>query len=73
MGGVATKLMQRESSNGGKVIARSGWCLFLLLCTHQPFVVELGEFLSQCQMSSPKVCQVGVDFEWVLYGQGSNW
>lgn len=50
-GRVAMKLMQRESRNGDEVIAKSGWCLLLFLCSYQAFVVELGEFVTECQVN----------------------
>lgn len=68
-GRVAVKLMHRESRNGDEVIAKSGWCLLLFLCSYQAFVVELGEFVTGCHVNFCKVCQVGVDFEWLLCGQ----
>ena len=68
-GRVAVKLMHRESRNGDEVIAESGWCLLLFLCSYQAFVVELGELVTGCHVNFCKVCQVGVDFEWLLCGQ----
>ena len=34
-----------------EVIAKSGWCLLLFLCSYQTSVVELGEFVTECHVN----------------------
>lgn len=51
-GGVALKLMQKESRNGDSRSDSKGRLAHISLpVTHQAFVVELGKFVTGCQMS----------------------